>query len=48
VGLRAHEAQEVLLVARWFRLNPSELERTVPVQALARVQGQGEGTATPG
>ncbi|HEX8434141.1 nuclease [Archangium sp.] len=29
VGLRAHEAQEVLLVARWFRLNPAELERTV-------------------
>ncbi len=32
VGLRAHEAQEVLLVARWFRLNPAELERTVPIQ----------------
>ncbi|WP_063934657.1 nucleotide excision repair endonuclease [Archangium violaceum] len=31
IGLRAHEAQEVLLVARWFRLNPGELERTVPV-----------------
>jgi excinuclease ABC subunit C len=30
IGLRAHEAQEVLLVARWFRLNPGELERTVP------------------
>ena len=29
MGLRAHEAQEVLLVARWFRLNPAELERTV-------------------
>ncbi len=48
VGLRAHEAQEVLLVARWFRLNPSELERTVSVQTLARVLGQGEGSATPG
>jgi excinuclease ABC subunit C len=32
VGLRAHEAQEVLLVARWFRLNPAELERTVSIQ----------------
>ncbi|ATB26855.1 UvrB/UvrC motif-containing protein [Melittangium boletus] len=31
VGLRAHEAQEVLLVAKWFRLHPEELERTVPV-----------------
>lgn len=31
IGLRAHEAQEVLLVARWFRLNPEELERTEPV-----------------
>jgi excinuclease ABC subunit C len=32
VGLRAHEAQEVLLVARGFCLNPAELERTVPIQ----------------
>ncbi len=36
VGLRAHEAQEVLLVARWFRLNPAELERTVPASGLLR------------
>ncbi|WP_257458505.1 UvrB/UvrC motif-containing protein [Archangium lipolyticum] len=36
VGLRAHEAQEVLLVARWFRLNPAELERTVLVSGLVR------------
>ena len=28
VGLRAHEAQEIHLVARWFRLHPEELERT--------------------
>lgn len=28
VGLRAHEAQEIHLVARWFRLRPEELERT--------------------
>ncbi len=33
LGLRAHEAQEVLLVARWFRLHPEELERTVPASA---------------
>lgn len=32
--LRAHEAQEVLLVARWFRLNPEELERTVPAASV--------------
>ena len=31
IGLRAHEAQEVLLVAKWFRMHPEELERTVPV-----------------
>jgi excinuclease ABC subunit C len=27
-GLDPHEAAEVLLVARWFRLNPDELKRT--------------------
>ena len=27
-GLSAHEAAEILLVARWFRLHPEELERT--------------------
>lgn len=35
IGLRAHEAQEVLLVAKWFRLNPAELERTVAVPSVA-------------
>ncbi|PTL78183.1 UvrB/UvrC motif-containing protein [Vitiosangium sp. GDMCC 1.1324] len=34
IGLRAHEAQEVLLVARWFRLNPEELERTEPAASF--------------
>ena len=29
-GLTAHEAAEILLVARWFRLNPDELKRTSP------------------
>ncbi len=27
-GLSAHEAAEILLVARWFRLNPEEIRRT--------------------
>ena len=27
-GLSAHEAAEILLVARWFRLNPEEMGRT--------------------
>ncbi len=31
LGMRAHEVQEVLLIARWFRLHPEELERTQPV-----------------
>jgi excinuclease ABC subunit C len=30
LGLRAHEAQEVMLIARWFRTHPEEMERTVP------------------
>ncbi|MCP3104690.1 GIY-YIG nuclease family protein [Myxococcus sp. K15C18031901] len=29
LALRAHEAQEVMLVARWFSLHPEEFERTV-------------------
>jgi excinuclease ABC subunit C len=28
-GLTAHEAAEILLVARWFRLNPGERKRAV-------------------
>ena len=39
IGLRAHEAQEVLLVAKWFRLNPEELERTVPAASFV-TEGQ--------
>jgi len=34
LGLRAHEAQEVMLIARWFRLHPEELERTLPSNQL--------------
>jgi excinuclease ABC subunit C len=35
-GLSAHEAAEILLVARWFRLNPKELGRTTaPADWLA-------------
>jgi excinuclease ABC subunit C len=44
IGLRAHEAQEVLLVARWFRLNPDELERTEPVNARSNEQYTDSGT----
>lgn len=39
IGLRAHEAQEVLLVARWFRLNPEALERTVPAATFSASAG---------
>jgi excinuclease ABC subunit C len=39
IGLRAHEAQEVLLVARWFRLNPEELERTVAAATFSSSAG---------
>jgi excinuclease ABC subunit C len=48
IGLRAHEAQEVLLVARWFRLNPAELERTVPVPHGLRSGVQHTDTRSPG
>ncbi|MBF5043212.1 nuclease [Aggregicoccus sp. 17bor-14] len=35
LGLRAHEVQEVLLIARWFRLHPEELARTEAVESPA-------------
>ncbi len=35
MGLRAQEAQELMLVAKWFRLHPDELESTVPVPSRA-------------
>ncbi|NOK38125.1 nuclease [Corallococcus exercitus] len=35
MGLRAQEAQELMLVAKWFRLHPEELEATVPAPARA-------------
>jgi excinuclease ABC subunit C len=35
LGLRAHEAQEVLLVARWFRLHPDEHAHTTPAPDAA-------------
>jgi excinuclease ABC subunit C len=41
LGLRAHEAQEVLLVARWFRLHPEEMRRTVPVAPLCPESSSG-------
>ena len=30
MGLSAHEAAEILLVARWFRINSDEMKRTTP------------------
>jgi excinuclease ABC subunit C len=46
LGLRAHEVQEVLLIARWFRLHPEELLRTQPLTApvaAAPVDGSATG-----
>jgi excinuclease ABC subunit C len=44
LGLRAHEVQEVLLIARWFRLHPEELERTQAVVVPApAAQGSAAG-----
>ncbi|QSQ23354.1 UvrB/UvrC motif-containing protein [Pyxidicoccus parkwayensis] len=45
LGLRAHEAQEVMLIARWFRLHPEELERTRPAKQL--LAPPGTSTSTP-
>ena len=36
-SVRPHEIAQILLVARWFRLNPGELERTYPPEELASV-----------
>lgn len=30
--VQPHEAPEILLIARWFRLHPDERERTIPIQ----------------
>lgn len=39
-ALRPHEAAEILLVARWFKLNPKELKRTtLPKEWLADYAG---------
>jgi excinuclease ABC subunit C len=35
IGLHAREAQEVMLIAKWFRLHPEELEATEPIPGLA-------------
>lgn len=45
LGLRAHEAQEVMLIARWFRLHPEELERTLSAKQL--LAAQDGSTSTP-
>lgn len=36
-GLTAHEAAEILLVARWFKLHPEERDRTVPPESWESV-----------
>ena len=42
-GLTPYEAAEILLVARWFRLNPEERARALPPEgweaALVRAPG---------
>lgn len=48
-GLDAHEAAEILLVARWFRLNPKEISRTLsPADWLARVPSRPPSPAPSG
>lgn len=32
--VQPHEAPEILLIARWFRLHPEERERTLPIEPL--------------
>jgi hypothetical protein len=38
-GLSPHEAAEILLVARWFRLREEELRRTLPPEEWVRKSG---------
>ncbi|WP_223633515.1 nuclease [Corallococcus sp. EGB] len=45
IGLRAQEAQEVMLVAKWFRLHPDELESTVPAPSRAGSEEASEARA---
>lgn len=49
VGLTPHEAAEILLVARWFRIHPREMERTEAPEAwLSRSPSPGpSGTPPP-
>ena len=37
-SVRPHEIAQILLVAQWFRRNPTELERTHPPEAFAGVE----------
>jgi excinuclease ABC subunit C len=47
-ALSAHEAAEILLVARWFRLNPEEMERAKsPGAWLADAEGAASVRASP-
>ncbi|RKH66258.1 nuclease [Corallococcus llansteffanensis] len=45
IGLRAQEAQELMLIAKWFRMHPEELEGTVPASART---GSGEASEEVG
>lgn len=38
-SLTAHQAAEILLVSRWFRLNPGEREKTVAPEAFLKAGG---------
>lgn len=38
-GLTGHQAAEILLVARWFRQKPREMERTRPLEAWLAERG---------
>jgi excinuclease ABC subunit C len=38
-GLSAHEAAEILLVSRWFRLHPEERHKAVPPERFLEVGG---------
>jgi excinuclease ABC subunit C len=37
-SIPAHDIAQILLVARWFRLNPAELERTGPPERILRIR----------
>jgi excinuclease ABC subunit C len=42
-----HQVAEILLIARWFRRNPDELERTAPPERAGRLMKQPRDTTAP-